>query len=262
MAMVDIYSYKAEGVLFQVNWDKAKIAVFTSARNISYVGLYQIYDVLFKHLVTRMNFKMRMRKLGIKSIRAPSFIRQGLIKLDALPSTSPVCGLLRIFEMEKLVKSYEITPPRVFYDLFLNNSKLEESTEPDIFKDFDNSEEKLVVSFPRTLVHLSETEFYSKPHSNSHPITSFSSKSSALQSLAKKISQKNHRLAAASSSSVTRNCYSCGKSHPLAKKRCEDCGSFLTGYPCPNCSVINYSRCSKCVKCGTILDSNKAKDSS
>lgn len=247
----------AEGVLFQVNWDKVKIAVFTSARNISYVGLYQIYDALFKHLVTRMNFKMRMRKLGIKSIRAPSFIRQGLIKLDALPNSSPVCGLLRIFEMEKLVKSYDITPPQVFYDLFLNNSKLEESSEPDNFKDFDNSEEKLVVSFPRTLVNVSEVEFYPKP--KSQPVPSLSSKSSILQNLAKKISQKNHRLAAASSSSVIRTCHTCGKSHPLAKKRCENCGSFLTGYPCPNCGVINYSRCSKCIQCGTVLDTNKTK---
>jgi hypothetical protein len=248
-----------DGVLFQVNWGKAKIAVFTSARNVSYVGLYQIYDVLFKHLVTRMNFKMRMRKLGIKSIRAPSFIRQGLIKLDALPSSSPVCGLLRIFEMEKLVKSYEIAPPQVFYDLFLNNYEHQEMEETDIFKDFDNSEEKLIVSFPRALISVSKLEHHYKPvhHPPPPPSGGLSSKTSMLQSLAKKISQKNHRLAAASSTTTsmgTRNCHSCGKSHPLAKKRCEDCGSFLTGYPCPMCGVINYSRCSKCIKCGTPLD--------
>ena len=253
----------AEGILFQVNWGKIKIAVFTSARGISYVGLYQIYDALFKHLVTRMNFKMRMRKLGIKSIRAPSFIRQSLIKLDALPNSSPVCGLLRISEMERLVKSYDITPPQVFYDLFLSKGKLQEMTGPDVFKDFTTSEEKLVVSYPRSVVTVTENAASFPVMGQSRPVSTFPSKTSVLQSLAKKISQKNHRLAAASSIPAaipSRNCQSCGRSYPLAKKRCEYCDVFLVGHPCHVCKTLNYSRCNNCVKCGAALDNARLKE--
>lgn len=263
----------AEGFLYQVVWGKSKIAIFTSARQISYVGLYQIYDVLFKHLVTRMNFKMRMRKLGIKSIRAPSFIRQNLIQLDALPISSPVCGLLRISEMERLVTSYDMKPPPVFYDLFLNQkSSAHEDLIPDEFKDFTtiSTEEKLIVSLPRKLINklpskplpssTIPTHVYSRPTIGS---TSGTSKSSTvLQNLAKKISQKNHRLAksatggvgvASAGSGGTRNCYSCGRTYSLTKKRCEDCGIFLVGRPCHMCNAINYSLCAKCVQCGASL---------
>lgn len=204
---------------------------------------------------------MRMRKLGIKSIRAPSFIRQGLIRLDALPNSSPVCGLLRISEMERLVKSYDINPPIVFYDLFLNNTITPENSGPDVFKDFTNSEERFVVSFPRKLINLSEfIPSHSLPLS---PPNNFTSKTSVLQSLAKKISQKNHRLAGSSSmSGGVRNCYSCGRSYPLAKKRCEDCGIFLVGLPCPLCNAINYSLCTKCIQCGAILNKGGRMSSS
>ena len=268
-----------EGVLFQVKWGENKIAVFTSARNINYIGLYQIYEVLFKHLVTRMNFKMRMRKLGVKSIRAPSFIRQGLIRLGALPSSSPVCGLLRISEMERLVTSYDVKLPQVFYDLFINNALSAEPVEPDVFRDFTNTEEKFVVSYPRDRIDTSisdlVTEAKSLPPPSTPPTNNrFSYKNtSTLQSLAKKISMKNHRLAAAASVTTSptsiyapvsqgkRKCYSCGRSYASSKKRCEDCGIFLVGYPCPVCGSINYTLCSKCTQCGAPLDRTKLSSS-
>lgn len=62
---------------------------------------------------------MRMRKLEIKSIRAASTVRQALINLDALPQSSPVCGLIRVSEVERLARSYGIEPPQVLYDVFL-----------------------------------------------------------------------------------------------------------------------------------------------
>ena len=66
-----------------------------------------------------MNFKMRMRKLEIKSIRAASSVRQALINLEALPHSSPVCGLVRVSEVERLARSYGVVPPQVLYDVFL-----------------------------------------------------------------------------------------------------------------------------------------------
>lgn len=66
-----------------------------------------------------MNFKMRMRKLEIKSIRASSSVRQALINLNALPQSSPVCGLIRVSEVERLARSYGVEPPQVLYDVFL-----------------------------------------------------------------------------------------------------------------------------------------------
>ena len=66
-----------------------------------------------------MNFKMRMRKLEIKSIRAASSVRQALINLNALPQSSPVCGLIRVSEVERLARSYGVEPPQVLYDVFL-----------------------------------------------------------------------------------------------------------------------------------------------
>lgn len=65
-----------------------------------------------------MNFKVRMRKHDIRSIRAPSDVRVKLIDLNALPPHCPVCGLIRVPEMETLAKSYGLTPPNVFYDVF------------------------------------------------------------------------------------------------------------------------------------------------
>ena len=80
--------------------------------------LLQVYEVLFRKFTTRMNFKVRMRKHDIRSIRAPSDVRVKLIDLTALPPHCPVCGLIRVPEMETLAKSYGLTPPNVFYDVF------------------------------------------------------------------------------------------------------------------------------------------------
>ena len=77
---------------------------------------------------------MRMRKLEIKSIRAASSVRQMLINLDALPQSSPVCGLVRVSEVERLARSYGVEPPQVLYDVFLlrhsNQQKLPNSARP------------------------------------------------------------------------------------------------------------------------------------
>ena len=78
----------------------------------------QLYETLFRKYVTRMNFKVRMRKHDIRSIRAASDVRVKLIDLNALPPGCPVCGLIRVPEMETLAKSYGLTPPDVFYDVF------------------------------------------------------------------------------------------------------------------------------------------------
>ena len=59
-----------------------------------------------------------MRKHDIRSIRAPSEVRVKLIDLNALPPHCPVCGLIRVPEMERLAKSYGITPPSVFYEVY------------------------------------------------------------------------------------------------------------------------------------------------
>ena len=245
---------------------------------------------------------MRMRKLGIKSIRAPPTIRLSLIKLGALPTSSPVCGLLRISEMDRLVRSYDMVPPKVFHDLYLSK-KNEPATASDIYKDFCNPpssssssskkilapplhqhtmelvphlssskgfqgrpDDSLVVSLPRALVTVqhpqSQMVFHShpqivlQPHSNKPTL----GKGSILQNLAKKISQKNHKLAAAAAVSgkeaATRECSSCGRVYPLAKKRCESCRIYLVGSPCPSCGSINYSRCSQCTNCGHPLDTS------
>ena len=76
--------------------------------------------MLFKRYVTRMNFKMRMRKLDIRSSRAPSSVRLKLVELGALPAHCPVCGLITLREMERLAKSYGVEPPPVFYEKFLS----------------------------------------------------------------------------------------------------------------------------------------------
>lgn len=59
----------------------------------------QVYEELFKVYVTRVNFKMRMRKLHVRSIRAAPVVRVKLIELGALPSHSPVCGLILVSEV-------------------------------------------------------------------------------------------------------------------------------------------------------------------
>ena len=78
----------------------------------------QVYETLFRKYVTRVNFKVRMRKHDIRSVRAPSDVRVKLIELKALPPHCPVCGLIRVPEVERLAKSFGMTPPSVFYDVF------------------------------------------------------------------------------------------------------------------------------------------------
>ena len=218
MFIVSLSLSIADGLVYQVIWGKARMAIFTSTRNITYCSLFQIYETIFKDIVTRMNFKMRMRKLQVKSIRAPSSVRLCLIKLGSLPSSSPVCGLIKIPEMESLAKSYDITPPPVFYDLYLHagrdpptyipseeNWGVQPTTAPVVYSD-----DALIVSIPLSLVNVqsslwtdSKTTNPQFPRPQTHPHSgSPSNKSMMLQNLAKKISQKNHRLAAMASSSL------------------------------------------------------------
>ena len=80
----------------------------------------QIYEALFKRYVTRINFKVRMRKLKIWSNRASSLIRTKLVEVGALPQGCPVCCLITVRQLEQLAKSYGIEPPQVFYEVFLS----------------------------------------------------------------------------------------------------------------------------------------------
>ena len=72
--------------------------------------------------VTRVNFKMRMRKLHVRSIRAAPIVRVKLIEIGALPSHCPVCGLILVSEVESLAKSYGVVPPNVVYEAFLSTA--------------------------------------------------------------------------------------------------------------------------------------------
>ena len=83
---------------------------------------YQVYEDLFKVYVTRVNFKMRMRKLHIRSIRAAPIVRVKLIEIGALPSHCPVCGLILVSQVESLAKSYGVVPPNVMYEAFLSSA--------------------------------------------------------------------------------------------------------------------------------------------
>ncbi len=74
---------------------------------------------------------MRMRKLDIRSIRSPSLIRVKLIELNALPQSSPVCGLIKVYEMERIAQSYGIIPPNVFYDVFMQQGTQKQISESD-----------------------------------------------------------------------------------------------------------------------------------
>lgn len=111
--------WRLDGEMCKVKWGEGSVVVYINSTGQYFMGLYQVYDSLFKCYVTRMNFKMRMRKLDIRSNRAPSSIRMKLVELDALPSNCPVCGLITVREMETLAKSYGVTPPQVFYESFL-----------------------------------------------------------------------------------------------------------------------------------------------
>jgi hypothetical protein len=113
------FTNAVDGTYCLVKWGAHRLALLIGSQRVHYMGLYQIFQALFKQYVTRMNFKMRMRKLEIKSIRAASSVRQALINLDALPQSSPVCGLVRVSEVERLARSYGIEPPQVLYDVFL-----------------------------------------------------------------------------------------------------------------------------------------------
>ena len=62
-----------------------------------------------------------MRKLGVRSIRAPALVRIKLIELHSLPSHSPVCALILLSEAENLVRSFHLPVPNVVYETFLRS---------------------------------------------------------------------------------------------------------------------------------------------
>ena len=64
---------------------------------------------------------MRMRKLMIRSNRAPSFVRLKLVELGVLPSNCPVCGLISVRQLVELALSYGLEPPSVIYNVFLKD---------------------------------------------------------------------------------------------------------------------------------------------
>ncbi len=88
-----------------------------------YAFLCQVYETLFTPHVSRINFKMRMRKLKICSNRASSLIRTKLVSIGAIPQGCPVCCLISISELEQLARSYGIERPPVLYEVFLNLEK-------------------------------------------------------------------------------------------------------------------------------------------
>ena len=263
-----------------------------------------------------------MRKLDIRSIRAPSGVRLKLIELNALPQTSPVCGLIRISEVERLAKSYGVIPPDVFYDVFLSKgsdqkplsvspgfhgnpkaqamvlqSQLQGSMSGKVRPGVSpvqthtstvgqegiqmsalvmssagirgndvgtEAELSLVISIPRHLtpfkVHPSReqqlywsTQMRAPKHSSGSSVTHYGGYS--LQNLAKKITQKSRKFTCSSisGSSSARNCLACNRINPAAKKRCQFCGEFLIGRPCPTCGTLNHNRTRECFRCNSSI---------
>ena len=279
-----------------------------------------------------MNFKMRMRKLDIRSIRAPSAVRLKLIELNGLPPHSPVCGLIKISEMERLAKSYGVFPPNVIYDVFLTKELLQYEEHkrkhpeplptikqpgkhgrpqkkalpfPPLRPSFQPQHQYPQAIIPSSMFPLHLSHHYQVPYLGPRPrqgapatslVMMSSSTSGAtvdgdslivsiprqltylkispeqqvamvtqatptlpatipppfggslLQNLAKKISQKNKKLGIQTSA---RHCPSCQKINPAVKKRCEFCGEFLIGRPCPRCGTLNHNRTKDCFKCNS-----------
>ena len=76
---------------------------------------------VLQNTVERFTLKTRMRKLGVRSIRAPPLVRIKLIELHSLPSHSPVCALILLSEAENLVRSFHLPVPNVVYETFLSS---------------------------------------------------------------------------------------------------------------------------------------------
>eukprot|EP00731_Ephydatia_muelleri_P021460 Em0014g51a len=240
----------SDGVICHVKWADQLVVIYTSSRRINYVGLFQIYQMVFKQFVSRMNFKMRMRKLDVRSIRAPSAIRLKMIELDALPPHSPVCGLIKVNEMERLARSYGVTPPPVFYEVFMARQSKAGKRLPHSLEEGggegvaapEGEQDGMVVSISRQLVRVDNPAqmvtasigAHSQPHHSSSASAS-SFKPSTLQTLAKKITQR-HR-----------------KSTPSLKKRCQYCSMFLIGRACSSCGTLNHNRAKDCLKCHTAI---------
>ena len=77
------------------------------------------YIQILQNAVERFTLKTRMRKLGVRSIRAPALVRIKLIEMNSLPSHSPVCALILLSEAENLVRSFHLPVPQVVYEAFL-----------------------------------------------------------------------------------------------------------------------------------------------
>ena len=253
-----------------MKWGDQLLVVYTSIRRINYVGLFQTYQMVFKQFVSRMNFKMRMRKLDVRSIRAPSAIRLKMIELNALPPHSPVCGLIKVNEMERLARSYGVTPPPVFYEVFMSHQSKAGKRLPHTpegeggavtqLLGSEGGKDGMVVSISRQLVHVDNPAHQSPPtpigtgsqympHPSSSSASSF--KPSTLQTLAKKITQRHRKYSAGVS--MVRVCPACHKVNPSLKKRCQYCSQFLIGRACVNCGTLNHNRAKDCLKCHTAI---------
>lgn len=260
----------SDGVICHVKWGDQLVVIYTSSRRINYVGLFQIYQMVFKQFVSRMNFKMRMRKLDVRSIRAPSAIRLKMIELNALPPHSPVCGLIKVNEMERLARSYGVTPPPVFYEVFMSRQSKAGKRLPHSLEEggggggaataqpLEGGKDGMVVSISRQLVHVdSPAQMVSSsiglqsqpPQSHMSHTTAF--KPSTLQTLAKKITQRHRKYNAGVS--MVRVCPACHKVNPSLKKRCQYCSQFLIGRACASCGTLNHNRAKDCLKCHTAI---------
>ncbi|XP_065903302.1 uncharacterized protein [Dysidea avara] len=247
-------SQSGVGSFQHIKWDREgtkEIVIYTSTSGIHYCGLHELYSKILQSTVERFSLKTRMRKLGIRSIRAAPLVRLKLIELQSLPSHSPVCALILLSEAEHLVRSFHLPVPQLVYETFLRKPDSTSSTAAD----------SLIVSIPKR-TPTTELTIPSSPGKLVIDSSSASVKPSglALQNMARKISRKNHKIAQQRQQGLfsQRRCPSCGHLTPSLKKRCLQCQSFLVGRACPSCNELNHNRSIFCSKCHTSLYPDKS----
>ena len=123
--------------------------------------------------------------------------------------------------------------------------------------------DSLIVSIPKrtSTIELSMPTLPGKLYINPATMPAAAKPSgSALQSIARKISRKNHKIAQQRQQGLFshRRCPSCGHFTPSLKKRCQKCQSFLVGRACPACNELNHNRSVFCNKCHTSLYPDKS----
>ena len=123
--------------------------------------------------------------------------------------------------------------------------------------------DSLIVSIPKrtSTMELTMPSLPGKLYINPVTVpTTAKPSGSALQSMARKISRKNHKIAQQRQQGLfsQRRCPSCGHFTPSLKKRCQKCQNFLVGRACPACNELNHNRSVFCHKCHTSLYPDKS----